>query len=353
MWSRGSSGQGRQGRPGKPGAPLPESLSQPSALVPSHPKVPGDSGEGSDPTSLSPPGQASASLCPAHGEGTAPASLLFPSSTFQAQVPRAEPPQSPSRGVCPCCPGFSLQIVPLPLAVPPRSVKASLSSSPSSGPAEGPWVTGSCPQSTLCFPRAPGVTHDGEGVGQDLAVAPWGGRSALWGPHRLAALLPGFWPKKLRGKERGSTLAGGTHLGSDAGGRWSGGCRGPALPEAGVGPRMRVAGLPLHLSRTAGRELVGVLVLSSGGPVGGAAKSVSCPPPARPGSCVQSLSCARGGTTLPPPHEPLLCSTGLTHGSIQCLTPPRGHEGNPTSLLPVNRAVGSCLRLNSRCDVQS
>lgn len=130
-------------------------------------------------------------------------------------------------------------------------------------------------------------------------------------------------------------------------------CRGPALPEAGVGPRMRVAGLPLHLSRTAGRELVGVLVLSSGGPVGGAAKSVSCPPPARPGSCVQSLSCARGGTTLPPPHEPLLCSTGLTHGSIQCLTPPRGHEGNPTSLLPVNRGVGSCLSLNSRCDVQS
>ena len=236
----GSSGQGR---PGRPGAPLPESLSQPSALVPSHPEVPRGSGEGSDPTSLSPPSQASASLCPAHGEGTAPASLLFPSSTFQAQVPRAEPPRRPSRGVRPCCPGFSLQIVPLPLAVPPLSVKASLSSPPSSGPAEGPWVTGSCPQSTLCFPRAPGavgVTHDGEEVGQDPAVAPLGGRSALRGPRRLAALLPGVWPKQLRGKKKSAGrpwrvgLVSALTLEDDG----AAGCRGPALPEAGVGPRM-------------------------------------------------------------------------------------------------------------------
>ena len=67
---------------------------------------------------------------------------------------------------------------------------------------------------------------------------------------------------------------------------------------------------------------------------------------ARPGSCVQSLSCAKGRDhPASLPHEPLLCSTGLTQWQHpECLTLPGGHEGNLTSLLPVNRGVGSlCL----------
>ena len=123
------------------------------------------------------------------------------------------------------------------------------------------------------------MTQDREEVGQDPAVAPLGGRSALRGPHRLAVLLPGFWPKQLRGKERRSTLAGGTRLCSDTGGRWSGRLQGTSPSGGGGGASDAGGGLPLHLSRTAGRELAGVLVLSPGGPVGGAAKSVSCPPP--------------------------------------------------------------------------
>lgn len=183
----GSNGQGR------PGAPLPESLSQPSALVPSHPEVPRGSGEGSGPTSPSPPGQASASLCPACGKGTALASLLFPSSTFQAQVPRAEPPQHPSHGVCPCCPGFSLQIVPLPLAVPPLSVKAYLSSAPSSGAGLGSHVhvTSLTPPSrsvrrtviaALLLWRWTGVLEDSLRV-----VGLWDTRGGVWAHGILTA----------------------------------------------------------------------------------------------------------------------------------------------------------------------
>ena len=316
---------------GRSEAPLPESLRQRSALLPSCPEVPRGPSEGPGPTSHSPPGQALASLCPACGEGTALSSLLFafqhfPGPGSQDRAAPESPPWGPSllpwvwppdlsRCFWPCHP-LSSQSLSI-LCLPPMALLRDMYITAHGGP----WVTGRCPQLPICASPEPrltvGVTNGGlsdtmtgRGMGHSGDRKLQANRleeGQPWGPAQTCRSLSWLLAQTaLRKRTRGDR--GRWDLlpwcVADTGGRWSYRPLGTSPPGAGAGgAQVRAAGLARHPScHPLSGSWRGSWPPSPGGPWEGLPSLCPGRGQARPGSCGQSLSCKKGPRPRCLPH---------------------------------------------------
>lgn len=185
----------------------------------------------------------------------------------------------------------------------------------------GPWVTGSCPQLPICSSPEPpltvGVTSGGLSdtmTGRGMGCPRTGALQASrleegqpWGPAQTCRSLSWLLAQTaLRERTRGDR--GRWDLFpwcvADTGGRWSYRLLGTSQPGAGGGgAQVWVAGPPLHPScHPLSGSWQGSWLLSPGGPWEGLPSLCPGRGQARPGSCVQSLSCKKGPRSRCFPH---------------------------------------------------
>ena len=244
-----------------------------------------------------------------HAGGHCPVLPAVSSSTFQAQVLSAERPRHPSWGLLllpwlqPPDLSRSFSCVPSLPSKPPRPLPPLLAL------LRVPGQQGAAPSQFCASPESPGTVgmiHDG-GVGcpRDRTPQtrhgedgqPCGGRTG-WPLSFLA-----FGPHSSEEKSAGRPWRVGL-VSALTGGRWSCRLQGTSPSgDGGGGLRYGWQGCPSSFPTPAGRELAGVLVLSPGGPVGGAAKSVTCPRPSQTRVlCAEPQLCKGAGQPcLPPP----------------------------------------------------